>query len=83
MKLYASATIPPAVQLLVCGEKAAVSIALALTIEQAEAHAADVLAAVATAREMRSRVTTRRACSVCLRDCSACTCSSAKRGGAA
>jgi hypothetical protein len=83
VKFFVAATIPPAVQILACGD-GGVSICLTTeTLEEAELLAADLAVAVKQARDMRARATTRPMCTRCQRDCSACTCSSARKGGAA
>lgn len=83
MKFFVSATIPPAVQILACAGEG-VSVCLTTeSLEEAELLAADLVRAAREARDMRSRATTRPMCTRCLRDCSACTCSSARKGGAA
>lgn len=81
MRLYANATIPPAVQLLSCD--GATSTCLTMSPGEAECLAADLQVAALEARRMLYRATTRKMCSRCLRDCSSCICSSAGKGGAA
>jgi hypothetical protein len=81
MKIFARATVPPAVQVLVCSE-AGVSVTYQLTSQQAMQLASDLVGAAAEVVAMRSRIT---------RPLSECPCpagnhvdySDPKKGGAA